>query len=162
MTRPGQFTGMDPDKVIPVMTEYLRRYYARFPGIFDWQKKTRALCLGGGMVDNGFARGIRTQVGWEYTQAPARQAQSCARDLAMEGLFRIHDEGLWPMVRMFIHDEVVLSVPEARADEIGNTVAGLMSFDWDPPCGETIPIIAQFDGLNGPRWSDAYREKGNW
>lgn len=111
VTRPGQFYGMTPKEVEPIMAEYLRRYYARFAKILDWQEKTRTLCLGGGTVDNGFGRGIRTQAGWEHTQAPARQAQSCARDLAMEGLCRIHDEGLWPMVRMSVHDEVVLSVP---------------------------------------------------
>lgn len=158
VTRPGQFHGRAPEELEPVMAEYLRRYYARFPRILDWQERTRGLCMGGGTVDNGFGRGIRTQAGWEHTQAPSRQAQSCARDLAMEGLFRIHDAGLWPMVRMFIHDEVCLSVPEPQAMQIGEQVAGLMSFDWAAPCGESVPILAQFDGLYGPRWSDAYRE----
>ena len=158
VTQPGQFHGKAPEEVEPVMIEYLRRYYARFTLIQDWQEKTRALCLGGGTVDNGFGRGIRTQAGWEHTQAPARQAQSCARDLAMEGLFHLHDAGYWPMVRMFIHDEVVLSVPEHRADEIGNEVAALMSFDWEAPSGFVIPILAKYDGLSGPRWSDAYRD----
>lgn len=37
-------------------------------------------------------------------------------------------------------------------------MAALISFDWNSLCGETIPIIAQFDGVYGPRWSDAYRE----
>jgi DNA polymerase-1 len=154
--RPGRFEGRDWASVVPEMTEYLSRYYARFPGILEWQKKVRSLCEGNGVIDNGFGRGIRTAAGWEYTQAPSRQAQSCARDLAMEGLLRIKDAGLWDTVRMFVHDEVVLSVPEAQALELGARVAELMSFDWDSPSGLVIPVIAQFDGTFGPTWADAY------
>lgn len=156
--RPGRFHGQRWEDAVPVMEEYLARYYARFPGIAEWQRRARAHCVDGGTIDNGFGRGIRTAPGCEHTQAPARQAQSCARDLAMEGLFRVQDAGLWPMARMFIHDELVLSVPQHRVAELGARVAELMSFDWMSPSGTTIPVIAQFDGSFGPRWSDAYEK----
>lgn len=155
--RPGRFHGRGWEEVVPEMQLSLDAYYARFPLILDWQTLVRAQAVGGGLLNNGFGRLLRTQPDWEHTQAPSRQAQSCARDLAMEGLFRIQDAGLWPRVRIFAHDEVVLSVPEDRAVEIGERVAALMSFDWRSPSGHTVPIIAKFDGKYGPRWSDAYR-----
>ncbi len=72
-------------------------------------------------------------------------------------MLRVIDGGLQSYMRLFLHDELVLSVPQAQADAILAHVTKLMSFDWLAPTGLVIPIVAQPASGSGPRWSDVYR-----
>jgi hypothetical protein len=133
-------------------------YFERYPGIANWHRDVRRRGGAGAMLPTGTGRLVRVTRQNAYTEAPARLAQAAARDLAMTGVLNLIDAGLLPMLRLFIHDEVVLSVPEDRADDIAEQVAGLMSFDWTSPSGLTIPIIAEVGKGRGARWSDLYRD----
>jgi putative DNA primase/helicase len=155
----GKYFGHKFDEVVAEVDDMWHTYFKMFPGIKAWQDQVRADARDGGVLDNGFGRGIRTEPDREFTEAPARQAQSCARDLAMEGLFRLDEAGLWDRVRMFLHDEVVLSVPAGDAAAISHQAAELMSFEWTSPSGLVIPIIAEPSSRYGPTWADAYRKE---
>lgn len=156
---PGRYFGWTYEDAYPEVRAAWDRYFQQYAGVKEWQAEVRRRGEDGETMDNGFGRGIRVAPAEAYTEAPARLAQSAARDLAMEGLLRIKAAGLAPMLREFIHDEVLLSVPEAEAQRVGEQVAELMSFDWHSPSGVVVPIVGVFDGKAGPTWADCYTEE---
>lgn len=133
-------------------------YFKRFPGIAAWHRRIRQRGKAGALLPTGTGRLVRVSSDKAHTEAPARLAQAAARDLAMDGVLKVVDAGLLPMLRLFIHDEVVLSVPKDQAEDIAARVAQLMSFTWTSPSGLVIPIVAEPSKSFGPRWSDVYRK----
>lgn len=134
-------------------------YRTRYPAIVRWQQQVRDRSALGYDLPTGTGRCVPGSVEDAYTKAPARTAQGCARDLAAIGLFRVIDAGLQSHMRLFLHDELVLSVPEEAAEAISAQVCELMSFNWLAPTGLVVPILATAsDGIGG-RWSDLYRPR---
>ena len=132
-------------------------YFRHYPAIRKWQEHMRQLAAKGRPLPTGTGRWVSGDPHRAHTTAPARAAQACARDLAGMGLLRVIDGGLQSYMRLFLHDELVLSVPQSQADSILARVTKLMSFDWPAPTGLVIPIVAQPASGSGPRWSDVYR-----
>lgn len=101
----------------------------QFPHLVAWRDHVRDLARSGETLDNGFGRKMRPDPDRAHTQGPAFMGQGCARDLMMEGLLRLPRE-VYPYLRAVVHDEVVLSVPAADADEIERAVVDALSFEW--------------------------------
>lgn len=147
-----------PPKLVRQFDQSMRD---RFPRLVEWQDEIRALAESGELLDNGFGRPMRPDPSRAHTQAPALMGQGCARDLMMEGLLRLPVEVL-PMLRAQVHDEIVLSVPEADAAEIERAVIEALSFEWAPPGASlSVPIIAGGAGRHGVSWGDVYRKGGS-
>lgn len=123
----------------------------RFPRLVEWREEVRALAESGALLDNGFGRLMRPDPQRAHTQGPALMGQGAARDIMMEGLLRMPAEIL-PMLRAQIHDEVVLSVPSDRVEEIGRTVVDALSFEWNG-----VPILADVS-RPGTDWSGCYEK----
>lgn len=121
----------------------------RFGRLVEWRDEVRALAEAGHLLNNGFGRLMRADPQRAHTQAPALMGQGAARDIMMEGLLRMPAEIL-PMLRAQIHDEIVLSVPAERAEEIGRTVVDALSFEW-----RGVPILADVS-KTGTDWSQCY------
>lgn len=121
----------------------------RFSRLVEWQGEVRALAESGALLDNGFGRQMRADPHRAHTQAPALMGQGAARDIMMEGLLRLPEE-IRPMLRAQIHDEIVLSVPEKDAAEIGRAVVEALSFEW-----RGVPIGADVS-RTGTDWSLCY------
>lgn len=123
----------------------------RFPRLVEWQSEVRAIAESGAMLNNGFGRLMRADPQRAHTQAPALMGQGAARDLMMTGLLNLPAEIL-PMLRAQIHDEIVLSVPADRLDEIGQTVVNAFTFEWNG-----VPIRA---GMSKPgtTWAGCYEK----
>lgn len=114
-------------------------------------------------VYNRCALGLKTKVannnGWlttatgrELRVSPSYAAanymvQSTARDVFAAGINRLHKEGFGHMLRLVVHDEVVLSVPRDQAEEIGKLVGECMSTVF-----RSIPITTEWT-IKGERWS---------
>jgi DNA polymerase I len=61
-----------------------------------------------------------------------------------------------PMLRMFIHDELVFSVPKADAPEIEAAILNAVQFDWAPYEGmRPIRVLAEL-GARGKNWAEVY------
>ncbi len=73
--------------------------------------------------------------------------QSPARDIFASGILRLHDVGLGQYLRLVVHDEVILSVPEKEADEIAPLVKEAMETTF-----KGVPITAEAQTL-GKHWS---------
>jgi hypothetical protein len=121
----------------------------RFPRLVEWQTEVRAQAESGVLLDNGFGRLMRADPQRAHTQGPALMGQGAARDIMMTGLLRLPAEIL-PMLRAQIHDEIVCSVPEAEAEEIGRAVVDALSFEW-----RGVPILADVS-RTGTDWSMCY------
>jgi DNA polymerase-1 len=123
----------------------------RFGRLVEWREEVRALAESGALLDNGFGRMMRPDPQRAHTQGPALMGQGAARDLMMTGLLRLPTEIL-PMLRAQVHDEIVLSVPEADHVEIGRTVVAALSFEW-----RGVPILADVS-RPGTDWSKCYEK----
>lgn len=124
----------------------------RFPRLVEWREEVRALATSGALLDNGFGRKMRPDPQRAHTQGPALMGQGAARDIMMTGILRLPADIL-PMLRAQVHDEIVLSVPEEHATEIGRIVVEALSFTWNE-----VPILADVS-RTGTDWSKCY-EKG--
>ena len=81
-----------------------------------------------------------------YTQAPAAYGQGTARDVFLEGVLNLPQEVL-EMIRIFVHDEVVLSVPRDRAEEIKQTVmAAFNAVTLPGKDGVEVPVLSDSAG----------------
>lgn len=132
-----------------------------FPLVRVWQDRVRELGEAGVLLDNGFGRRLRVDPQRAYTQAPAMVGQSTTREIIAECLLDIARKSpdVLRMVRMIVHDEIVLSVPKAHAEEIARFVQDCMSREW-APAGCAIPVrITAGQGkpfVFAERWGDLY------
>ncbi len=139
--------------------EMMERYAGTFPGVAAWQDYVRAQGKAGRRLESGTGRLLNSDPDRSFTTSPSRAAQACARDLFMTGVFRLGDYGLSSRVRLLLHDEVILSVPEPAIQNAGRELIEAMSFNWPSPSGLVIPIAAHAAEGYGPRWSDLYKQR---
>lgn len=134
-----------------IVRKFDESMYERFPRLVQWQGEVRALAESGALLDNGWGRMMRADPHRAHTQGPALMGQGAARDIMMAGLLRL-DRGILPMLRAQVHDEIVLSVPIAEADEIGRAVVDALSFEW-----RGVAITADVS-KTGTDWSKCYEK----
>lgn len=139
----------------------LARIDQQFPMLAQLKERQRQLAQAG-FIHNAFGRPLRVTPGREYTQGSAHTGQGDARDLMMEGILRL-PTWLLPCLRAIVHDEIVLSVPEARADEAEEAVMKALQFEYRiNPDDQPVPILAD-KSERGRDWADCYRlEKSKW
>lgn len=116
----------------------------RFPILMAWREQIRAEAGAGMILDNGFGRRMRADPARAYTVAPALMGQGGARDIMCESLLRIPPE-LWVMLRVMVHDEILMSVPKAEAMEVAQVVKRAMTWTW-----RNVPITC--DMAVGMNW----------
>lgn len=125
-------------KAIKAFDNQYKTYYRWATGLKDKVEKT------GGVLYT--ATGRRLIVSPSY--AAANYAiQSVARDLFAAGINKAHKAGLGQYIRLVVHDEIVASVPEDRAQEYGEILADAMSTDF-----KGVPIEVEWD-IKGKRWA---------
>lgn len=73
--------------------------------------------------------------------------QSPARDIFAMGITKMHQAGLGDNLRLVVHDESVLSVPEAQAEEYLAEVTRCMETNF-----KGLPILVEAE-IKGKRWS---------
>jgi hypothetical protein len=139
------------DIPVELVQRFDRSMRERFPRVVMWQEEVRALAESGALLDNGWGRLMRPDPQRAHTQGPALMGQGAARDIMMEGLLRL-DRRILPMLRAQVHDEIVLSVPAAEAEEIGRAVVEALSFEW-----RGVPILADVS-KTGTDWSKCYEK----
>lgn len=130
-----------------------------YPALVEWQNKVRRIAQDGDLLDNGFGRMMRADPRFAYTQAPALVGQGCTRDIIAEGLLRLPLE-VWPMLRVIVHDEIVLSVPTDRFAEISEIVVNAMTFDLGEVTGGRLASVPITAGASKPgrTWADVYEK----
>lgn len=120
-------TGLDLRTAQTVVSGFDRAY----PGVQALSKR---------MAKEAEANGyITTKVGRRLPVDPSRGysalnylIQSTSRDVTGAALIRLHDNGFTPYLRLPIHDEILASLPEAKARWGAQRIAELMAMDMGP------------------------------
>ncbi len=127
--------------------------HREFPKLESFKERLRKSAKTRGWVSTGFGRRVAVVRDRTYTRAPAAYGQGTARDVFLEGVLNLPKEVL-EMVRIFVHDEIVLSVPRERAEEIKQCVLeAFESVQLPAADGMSIPVLADAAGP-GENWSE--------
>jgi DNA polymerase-1 len=162
----GIIYGMGPDGLSKALKksrsecrEFIDRFFERYPGVKSYMQSN---------IDHGCKHGyVKTLLGRRkyYSElksenrmkrAAAERAainmplQGSAADIIKLAMVRLHselmDRGLRECILLQVHDELVLTVPESRLEEIselvGNSMAGVSSLD--------IPLVVNCK--SGANW----------
>jgi putative DNA primase/helicase len=128
--------GADP----AVVKRFFDGMAEQFPRLMEWREEVREIGGRGELLDNGFGRKMRCDPHFAYTVAPALMGQGGARDLVFDAMLRL-PEDYWQYLRTFVHDEIVMSVPADRAEEIMSRVKQAFTSVW-----RGVPILADTTG----------------
>ncbi|WJY89010.1 DNA polymerase [Corynebacterium confusum] len=124
----------------------LDRMHFEFPQLEYFKNHLRKHAEALGWVATGFGRRVAVGRSTAYTQAPAAYGQGTARDVFLEGVLNLPQEVL-EMIRIFVHDEIVLSVPRDRAEEIKQTVmAAFNAVTLPGKDGVEVPVLSDSAG----------------
>ena len=149
--RLADVTGQSYEDAVHVFQTFFRK----FPRLKAWQDCVRQKGKTCVPLSNGFGREMRVNPDRAHTQAPALVGCGCARDLMADGILRLPLE-LVPMLRMFVHDELVFSVPKADVAEIEAAIMEALQFEWAPYEGaRPIRVLADL-GARGRNWAEVY------
>lgn len=131
----------------------LARLKAEFPVLEEFKDQLRTSAQANGFITTGFGRRVAVPKGREYTSAPAAFGQGTARDAFLNGVLMLPAD-IAAMIRIFVHDEIVLSVPVSRAEEIKSAVSTAFE-STELPCtdGVVVPIFTDAGGP-GSNWSE--------
>ncbi len=133
--------------------QMLSSLYSEFPGLEAFKERLRRSAKTSGYVRTGFGRRVAVDRSKAYTRAPAAYGQGTARDVFLRGVLAL-PENVQKMIRIFVHDEVVLSVPADRVEEVRQCVLDAFSSVALPSAdGVHVPVLADSAGP-GRDWSE--------
>jgi DNA polymerase-1 len=141
----------DTELTLAEAENYIKQYFARFPGIERYLEETRLKARTDGFVETLFGRrryfpifkATMSGANRQLVQRAEREAvnhpiQGSAADIIKVAMIRLHKE-LTARYRarllLQVHDELLLEVPEIELDEVKPLVIEIMSgaFDLDVP-----------------------------
>jgi DNA polymerase-1 len=143
--------------------QYMDRYFARYPGVAEYMRRTRETARETGYVETVFGRRlwlpeIRAGNG-ARRQAAERAAinapmQGTAADLIKLAMIAVQSwimgEKLKTRLIMQVHDELVLEVPDKELDAVTHTLPNLMSGVAE------LSVKLMVDVGVGPNWDKAH------
>ena len=143
-------TGIPLDKCYDIQRAKAETY----PRLAEYIQEVRDEAASGRLLDNGFGRLMRPNPERAYTQGPALMGQGASRDIMTESLLRLvkyaedNEQNVRPYLRAVVHDEVVLSVPEAEAELWARILQEAFTWEW-----RGVPILCE---VSEPayRWSE--------
>ena len=141
--------GLGPNRMIKngldkrLVYKFTSGMQRRFPRLIAWREEIRAAGKAGEILGNGFGRRMRCDPSRAYTVAPALMGQGGARDIMCESLLRLDAAAPWmrPFLRVMVHDEIVTTVPEERADEAVAALQAAMTWVW-----RGVPVLCEISG----------------
>jgi len=143
--------------------QYMDRYFARYPGVADYMRRTREAARETGYVETVFGRrlwlpeirsgnaGRRQGAERAAINAPMQGTAADLIKMAMVAVDRwLAEKQLKTRLIMQVHDELVLEVPDAELDLVKHALPGIMS-----GVGElSVPLVVDI-GV-GPNWDKAH------
>lgn len=104
-------------------------------------------------VRNGFGRPVGVDKRFAATKSVSSYGQSTARDVFLKGVLSL-PRRVQDMVRIFVHDEIVLSVPKEEAESIKQCVLeAFESVELPAADGVVVPVLADAAGP-GSNWAE--------
>jgi DNA polymerase-1 len=139
------------------------RYFARYPGVADYMKRTREAARTTGYVETVFGRRLwlpEIRSGNPARRQGAERAainapmQGTAADLIKMAMIAVDrwlaDKRLKSRLIMQVHDELVLEVPDAELDTVKRELPRLMGSVAEL----AVPLVVDVGA--GPNWDRAH------
>ena len=147
--------------------DYIKTYFARFPGIKAYMDSARAIVREKAYVTTIFGRKINIPdvnakaVGQrQFAERAAINApiQGAAADIIRRAMIRmpaaLTDAGLSAKMLMQVHDELVFEAPEAEAEKTIAVVRRIMEKAAEPAVALTVPLVV--DARAAANWDEAH------
>lgn len=140
---------------LEIARQFINAMERDHPRLVQWKIEQADAAERYGVLDNGFGRKMKANRDRAWTQGPALMGQGAARDLAFEAMLRM-DDSVIRMIKAFIHDELIFSIPVSIAREVRRHVVECMTFEW-APAGASRPIKIIADATDfGLDWGSLY------
>ncbi|MEL7298421.1 MAG: DNA polymerase I [Pseudomonadota bacterium] len=143
--------------------QYVDRYFERYPGVHDYMERTRSAAQTDGYVETLDGRRLylpeiksRNAQRRQYAERSAINApmQGTAADIIKRAMIDIQrwltDDNAPARLIMQVHDELVLEVETAAADDIQAAVVTRMSDAM------TLDVPLKVEAENGRNWDEAH------
>jgi DNA polymerase-1 len=143
--------------------QYMDRYFARYPGVAEYMKRTREAARETGYVETAFGRRLwlpEIKSGNPARRQGAERAainapmQGTAADLIKMAMIAVDrwlaERRLKSRLIMQVHDELVLEVPDAELAEVKRELPKLMS----GVAKLSVPLVVDVGA--GPNWDKAH------
>ena len=140
--------------------DFLARYDLLFTGVGPWQKRliegvqatVGAYGRRVGYVGTYGGRRLPVEVDAAYKAANYRVQGTCA-EVMKEKLVELDSAGLGPAIRLAVHDEVIMEVPDEQVDDAIATVHDVM------PDRTTFDVVLEVETKVVRRWGEAYADE---
>jgi DNA polymerase-1 len=143
--------------------QYMDRYFARYPGVAEYMKRTREAARETGYVETVFGRRLWLPEIKSGNPARRQGAERAAINAPMQGTAadlikmamiavdrRLAERRLKSRLIMQVHDELVLEVPDRELGEVKRELPKLMS----GVAQLSVPLVV--DVGSGPDWDKAH------
>jgi DNA polymerase-1 len=147
--------------------DYIKAYFARFPGIRDYMERTRLFAREHGYVETIFGRvcylrGIKdpnpSVRGFSERAAINAPLQGAAADIIKRAMRRIppalEKSGLKARMLLQVHDELVFEVPDKEVKETAALVKAVMEGAASPAVELSVPLVV--DTGSARHWDEAH------
>ncbi|HEX6843321.1 MAG TPA: DNA polymerase I [Stellaceae bacterium] len=147
--------------------EYIKAYFARFPGIRAYMDRVKAECRERGYVETLFGRrcyipGIKdtnpARRGYAEREAINAPLQGTAADIIKRAMIRIPaalaEEGLRTRMLLQVHDELVFEAPEGEAERAAAAIKHVMEGACAPVLKLSVPLVVETGAAHN--WDDAH------
>jgi DNA polymerase-1 len=147
--------------------DYIKAYFARFPGIRAYMDRAKAQCYEKGYVETLFGRrchlpGIRdpNRMHRQYAEREAINAplQGTAADIIKRAMARIPGAlaraGLSARMLLQVHDELVFEAPESEAERTAAVAKEVMEGACAPVVSLSVPLVVE-TGM-ATNWDEAH------
>ncbi|MCQ8183831.1 DNA polymerase I [Parvularcula maris] len=150
-----------------VASDYIKSYFAKFPGIRRYMDETIASAKECGYTETVFGRrshiqGINAKQpnmrSFAERQAINAPIQGTAADIVKRAMIRVpgalEEAGLSARMLLQVHDELVLECPEAEAERTCEVVAEVMRDAPSPAAEFSVPLEVEANAA--PNWEEAH------
>ncbi|HET7593986.1 MAG TPA: DNA polymerase I [Stellaceae bacterium] len=147
--------------------EYIKAYFARFPGIRAYMDRVKAECRERGYVETLFGRrcyipGIRdtnpSRRGYAEREAINAPLQGTAADIIKRAMLRIPPAlakaNLKTRMLLQVHDELVFEAPEDEAERAAALIKDVMEAACAPVLKLSVPLVVETGAAHN--WDDAH------
>ena len=145
----------------PTARRVLDGFAKTYPGVAAYSKRLAAEASRTGFIVTPMGRRLPVDSSRSYS-ALNYMIQSSSRDVTCRALIRLHEAGFTPYLRLPIHDEIVASVPEKRADWGAAEIGRLMAEQMGPVLIGTEPEVGRRSWGSLYMTEEQKKEEDDW
>ncbi|QFP96739.1 DNA polymerase I [Mycobacterium phage JackSparrow] len=136
----------------PEAKKVLEVFATTYPGVDTLNKRMQQEAGSAGFITTPTGRRLPVDPDRAYS-ALNYLIQSSSRDVTGAAVLRLHEAGFTPNMRLVVHDEVLLSLPEADAEAAVKEVGQIMEQRIGPVLVNTDPEVT------GKSWGSGYMDE---